>query len=981
MNKYLNLFLLLQVSLLWGACNNSTVKIREVEGFLIIENKHAELKYNLENGTYDAYDKFTGELCVKDACFSVNQYSSTDPGGQVRHYSENSLDELGKGKTLVVQINRKDGPGLIWKATLYEDHKFITMRTGVKNTTSDTLQVMQFCPLVRGEVFPSTDKKNNLSILDGNAGGEPTWVYQSLPVYCRNNVMLTSGTKEQRRTVVVGGITYNDYEKFTELTGTVSRKSQLSERYKELSLLAYLNLPVMREDGYQTGLNLAYGYATQFIKAPHYEMRHLVYAGDSLMINLLNPEKGKPYSVGLSWASDNGYRKQSVWADNGPGTTKVQLCKAIQLPDFTSGQPAEQLMLNVPQEMTDKGNVRIIIVKGEGRNVILQEAWLCEGYVDTAINATPEQVSFPENSNNDSQLTLIAKDPVGKQVDPGQTYIPDDRFYLDLVTTHPFESLEKYAHSLKQAQKVSLQYYDFPSVCLWYAMHPYYGEGPGMNNSVGAVEEMDKIANSGFLKYAKAAVRLVPDCYEDNNEQGWWDDKHFQMHGSGNAVPGEVTVDAHYMEPYETTYKWAHAVQERGGIPLLYVQTGKRSQDYAETYPEHMLFNTANAYVPDFCWTIRGKGGYDFTDPGFIEHMKEVYTNFSKGGLQGLMFDYTNTGWAWYGGMDNSYSTATAAYRDIYRLAREGMGDEAYIHERCLERGSDMTLGLVSSQRIWGDTDDVTPEMVMRGGNRWYKNRVVVNYDMDAKNLLKAKPKDSPDGRRKLLTMCYVTSGRLLLANSFERFDKDILYDLSRVYPFHTTPQSARPVDMLFRDIPTIYDFKVNENWHQVVFYNPDNEKEMVISLPMSESSAEGGIGLASGKSYYAYDFWNDCFLGKFQGSQWLTQTLRPGEARMISIREVSDYPQVLSTNRHLMQGYLELKNVEWKGNTLVGDAMVPGGEDFEIVLATNGRRVTGVTTDKGESSILHQEEPCVKVLLSNNEGNEIVHWSVTFDN
>ena len=70
-----------------------------------------------------------------------------------------------------------------------------------------------------------------------------------------------------------------------------------------------------------------------------------------------------------------------------------------------------------------------------------------------------------------------------------------------------------------------------------------------------------------------------------------------------------------------------------------------------------------------------------------------------------------------------------------------------------------------------------------RSGLRWYKNRVVVNYDMDAKNLLKAQPSDSEDGVNKLLTMSYVTASRLLLANSFGTLDSAHVYKLSRIYP------------------------------------------------------------------------------------------------------------------------------------------------------------------------------------------------------
>lgn len=85
----------------------------------------------------------------------------------------------------------------------------------------------------------------------------------------------------------------------------------------------------------------------------------------------------------------------------------------------------------------------------------------------------------------------------------------------------------------------------------------------------------------------------------------------------------------------------------------------------------------------------------------------------------------------WWNGRQIQYGGQCLPYD--FKLASEGLGDEAYIHERNLKYGSDIALGYVASQRTWGDTDVITPEMVTRSGLRWYKNRVVVNYDMDAK--------------------------------------------------------------------------------------------------------------------------------------------------------------------------------------------------------------------------------------------------------
>ena len=124
-----------------------------------------------------------------------------------------------------------------------------------------------------------------------------------------------------------------------------------------------------------------------------------------------------------------------------------------------------------------------------------------------------------------------------------------------------------------------------------------------------------------------------------------------------------------------------------------------------------------------------------------------------------------------------------------------------------------MFLGNISSQRTEGDTDLFSASMATKIGLRWYKNRILFNYDADAKNLLKVFP-DNVDGRRKVLTMSYVAGSRLLLANSFKQLNKGIIHDLTRVVPFHQSPVSARPLDMFIRKNPQIYDAIINRGWH-----------------------------------------------------------------------------------------------------------------------------------------------------------------------
>ena len=74
-----------------------------------------------------------------------------------------------------------------------------------------------------------------------------------------------------------------------------------------------------------------------------------------------------------------------------------------------------------------------------------------------------------------------------------------------------------------------------------------------------------------------------------------------------------------------------------------------------------------------------------------------------------------------------------------------------------------MTAGVVDTQRTWTDSNKYVPGMVTISGLRWYKNRTVFNYYPDTK----AVHNLSPEIRRSMLTMVYLTSGRIDLSTSF----------------------------------------------------------------------------------------------------------------------------------------------------------------------------------------------------------------------
>jgi len=592
-------------------------------------------------------------------------------------------------------------------------------------------------------------------------------------------------------------------------------------------------------------------------------------------------------------------------------------------------------------------------------------------------------------------VRLRSEDPVGRRVDAGQVYMPEDRFYLDGSKTDIFDLVETYGRAVASINDVQVKAYTFPTVCAWYAFGYFHGKGGTFyaqnpdagNNTPTCVKEIDIAKETGFLNYAPVAIRLVPDKYLGDTEQGWWDDAHWQKFG-------------HYKAPYETSEKYCRAVLERGGLPFTYFQTGLPSDDYAKAFPGHMMRNDISEldklhmhHVPYVT--------FDYTDKGFQKHLKRVWGNLRKAGLKGVMFDYPETAWRKEGGFEDEYTTCAAAYRKVFEIAREGLGPEAFLHERNLgwpnvsnsdgtKRGTaigdgvpipvlDNCIGLVNSQRVMGDTVDFKPEQVRRCGLRWYKCRTLYAYDMDAKAISK-----DPEQRRAMLTMVYMVSGRLLLGTGFANMTPAMVHDLSRTFPYHTQRKSARPIDLLLRDVPMVYDFDVTGDWHQLCLYNGQSTKEPVtVSVPLSGTRADGALGLDADAEYYLYDFWNNLFPGKLKGTHTLQQKLRGGEARMLSIHRAQEVPQFLSTSRHVMQGYLDLvKKPAWKkeARVLEGVSAVVANDPYELVFACNGRNPIETRAFTGEAVLgWKDKENGIGVLTLKTAENADVQWSIRF--
>lgn len=578
----------------------------------------------------------------------------------------------------------------------------------------------------------------------------------------------------------------------------------------------------------------------------------------------------------------------------------------------------------------------------------------------------------------DGSPSFYADDPIGKLVDEDQTYIAKDTFYLDVHTREPFAALERYGMAMRIANNAAPNVYDFPVLCGWSVSH--ISKLPNVNSSARLIGELEHANKCGITKYTKVSLRLEPDKYHRDTEQGWWDDAHMQKFN-------------HLVEPFETIAKWSQGMKAMNGVPYIYMQLGMPSDDFVRKYPQYMLFNDGSEVDRSTPNTVRHKPRrqkhphhqpyvtYDYTDKEFSRHFVKAWSKLVQDGIRGVKVDYPATAWRPEGGFDDRYATTNSAYRRAFQLLREAFGKDGFIDERNLGESSrpclDVTAGIVDTQRTWGDSNAYAPGMVSISGLRWYKNRTVFNYYPDTK----AVHGISPEIRRSLLTMMFLSSGRIDLATSFSLFTPEITHDFSRIYPHYREPKTARPLDAFTGVLdPQVYDLELSPDWHQIALYNTSKQKA-VISTAISGERVNNAIGLDSTGSYHAYEFWSDTYLGRCSGTSRIERELAPNHCAMISVRRVESHPQVLSTNRHLLQGWVELKKVSWDASarTLSGTASVIGGEPFKIVVANNHAKPLKLDADSGRAEYKPHPVDGLSILILSTAENTEVRWRLEY--
>ncbi|HFE63236.1 MAG TPA: hypothetical protein ENK14_02325, partial [Caldithrix sp.] len=231
------------------------------------------------------------------------------------------------------------------------------------------------------------------------------------------------------------------------------------------------------------------------------------------------------------------------------------------------------------------------------------------------------------------------------------------------------------------------------------------------------------------------------------------------------------------------------------------------------------------------------------------------------------------------------------------------------------------------------------------------------------------------DMARAWATLQGLTGQALMASDRLVDLSPERVEIMKRVYP----AVNIRPLD-LFPAIryKKIWDLKINHlerNYDVVGCFNYDLNKTDFVYLNWEE------LGLPAEAKVHLFDFWNEEYLGCWEKGYFVH--LNPASVKVLTLLVAQDQPQLISTNRHITQGWVDLIQCKYdaKTNTYTGESQMVGNDTYEIRFVfprQQNFRIKEAVAENFETEI-NNHQGWATVRFTSKESNN-VSWKVSFE-
>jgi hypothetical protein len=322
--------------------------------------------------------------------------------------------------------------------------------------------------------------------------------------------------------------------------------------------------------------------------------------------------------------------------------------------------------------------------------------------------------------------------------------------------------------------------------------------------------------------------------------------------------------------------------------------------------------------------------GLDITHPGAAAWLAELFdTVANRWGYDMIKIDFVDWSLLAAHRYHDPAVTRAQAYRRGVEIMRRAMGPKRHL----LDCGpGPVSVGLLDSMRIELDQPPVTWKQYFlesassapAAAKRYYfhKRTWINDADHVCLSLL------TPTQAQAAASLIALTGGNLLSGDRLPDLDAGRLEILKKVFPAYG--EAARPVDLFDTDRHSIFALKIRKSfgeWTVAGFFNVSETDPLERTLPLDR------LGLDPAKTYLAYDFWKERLHGEVSGE--LRVRMAPASVTLLALHEKRNVPQFVSTDRHVLQGALELEGATWDApaKTIQGVSLGPLGTAHQVAV------------------------------------------------
>jgi hypothetical protein len=273
-------------------------------------------------------------------------------------------------------------------------------------------------------------------------------------------------------------------------------------------------------------------------------------------------------------------------------------------------------------------------------------------------------------------------------------------------------------------------------------------------------------------------------------------------------------------------------------------------------------------------------------------------------------------------GSQSSYSAHFFERPEVQAAFREPCADPYGMWVEALRRGIGPDRVLLACQGHYTGPDPAVADATRIGGDlvhfpekphwRDYLNQArATQSQLFTNNLLWYNDPDTlmvgehaPMSVARIATTVVALPGQLtFFGDQLTRLPADRMRLLQQALPVC----DVRPMDLLPLDeLKSVWDLKIRRpfaRWDVVSMFNWED-------APATQRVTFAQLGLDASQEYLVYEFWSHKFLGVRK--EFIELPVEPHTNVLLAVHPRSDRPQLLSTDRHVSQGGVELVDMAW---------------------------------------------------------------------